>query len=487
MSDRAFPEDTRYVERPEPGNDWRHRLERFLLALPVRFYPPLLQRQLSRRLVEAPAESPGLESLRMVLRREGLSRAGVSQYVAFARGRGLGEEDLLGALALARGVAVQCSDPRARVGMIAACAGLLALSGRQVHLLTADDDATAELHGALSAWLECPGVRIACLRHGMPFRARRAGYRANVVVVSAREALRDYLEDRLSLRIERGEVGRKLARLADRNPLSGARTRGLPCGILVDGNRVLVDQACTPMSLVDSTDPAMEKAWAQVALHLAEGLSEHHHFQRGAGGAVSLTDAGEFELALRAHTLPGPWRNSARRRAGVCQALQALALEPGTDYRVENGRVELAPQYDRREGLRQLLETRAGVPVTGRTRIRGKLTFQRFFRRYETLSAVCADTRHIRGELWSVYGMPCFELTRAADEPTVDPVELAPHERRLVEGAARLHRGLGDGLERALAAWSRHRERRQAARLRRSMLQLDNQVGTVTAFMGRSE
>ena len=328
------------------------------------------------------------------------------------------------------------------------------------------------------------GVDVACVQHGLPAAERRRAWCASVVIASAREALRDYLEDRLAVRTARGEIGRKLSRLAGDNTLAAARMRGLPFGIVVDGNEVLVEQACSPLTLVGQADPADERSRTDIALHLARSLSEGVHFLRRDDGSVELTDAGEFELSHRSQSLPGHWRNSARRSADVRLALLALALRPGEDYRVAEGRLQPAPHHERSDGLKQLLEAREGLAVSGRTLVRGKLTYQRFFRRYRGLAALCSDTRHIGGELWTVYGMPCFTLTDAGAVAAA-PVELTPAEQRAVALARRA--GLGAGLQRLLTARRRRRERRDAEYLRRSLLHLDNQAGTVTAFMGRSE
>ena len=455
-----------------------------MLAWPVRHYQRLVRSRFARLLTLGAHEAQDAATVRDRLRRGGLTATALADFVGFARTLGFGDEDLRGALALANGMAVQCEAPTGRAEMLVAASLLLAWSGQRVHLLASDDEAAAGLHAALAEPLEQQGVDVACLQHGLPAAERRRAYCASVVVASGREVLRDYLEDRLAVRTARGEIGRKLSRLAGGNSMAAARMRGLPFGIVVDGNEVLVEQACSPLTLVGQADPGDERSWTGIALHLAQSLSEGVHFLRRDDGSAELTDAGEFELSHRSHSLPGHWRNSARRSANVTLALLALGLRAGEDYRIVEGRVQLAPVHERIHGLKQLLEVREGLAVTGRALVRGKLTYQRFFRRYRGLAAVCGDTRHIGGELWYIYGMPCFTLTEP-DVAEAVPVELTPAEQRAVAQAQRV--GIGEGLRRVLTARRRRRERRDAEHLRRSLLHLDNQAGTVTAFMGRSE
>ena len=483
MSDPGFPEDTRYNERPEPGNGWRHRLERRLLAWPARYSQRLVRRRfkrLSRRQVAA----PDLDQLREQLRRYDLTDESLSLYIAHCGARGLPDADLQGALALAQGLAVQCREPLQQIGMLSAAAGLLVMSGRQVHLLTGDDESARSLAAAVCDELEHLHLGASCVVQGMSLAERRLAWRAPVVVANVREALRDYLEDRLALHIGAGEVGRKLARLAGSNPLDAARTRGLPFGIVVDGNAVLAEQACSPLTLIGSTADVDDRDWARIALHLAGSLSEGQHFQRRESGDIALTDAGEFELSHRAASLPGAWRNAARRARDVCQALTALQLQPGADYQLQEGSVQLDARHERLDGLKQLVEAKEGLALSLRSRVRGKLTFQRFFRRYQQLAALCEDTREIRGELWDIYGMPVCEL---APPPAValSTGELSAKQQRAVKLVS--HLGLGDWLSHRLALRNGARERREMENLRRSLLHLDNQAGTVTAFMGQSE
>jgi preprotein translocase subunit SecA len=77
-------------------------------------------------------------------------------------------------------------------------------------------------------------------------------------------------------------------------------------------------------------------------------------------------------------------------------------------------------------GLHQMIEIREGLSVSGRNEHIARLTYQRFFRRYQWLSGMTGTAREVRRELWSIYRLPV--------------VPIAPHrpcQRRLV--GARVH------------------------------------------------
>jgi preprotein translocase subunit SecA len=487
MSEWPAPETTRYPERAEPGFGWRQRLERALLIWPARFRHLWVRRELARLEGGADGSTVPEQLLRDRIRLQGLTTQSLVLWYAWARERGADDDVMEGALALVRGMAVQCDLPESRAGMIAFASAAIALSGHNVHVLTPDDTCTLELEPLLQAHLQCLGLRAAVIESGSPVKQRRMGYQAAVTILSAREALRDYLYDRLQRRPRQGEITRKLGRLVDLDPLQDARMCGLPFGIIVDANRILVDQACEPMTIAGRTDPEQERAWAESALALARDLVEGLHFTVETDQSIRLTGAGEIHLEQCAADLPGIWRNSHRRTADVSLALRALRLDPGHHYRLVDQRVEFRTGTSMPDGMIQLLEAREGIPVSGRTVARGKLTFQRFFRRYDRLAALCTDARYIRDELWRIYGLSSFDVTSASAEPVPDLCLLGKTEKRLVNAVSACSESLGQQCGIALAS-RRMRSRRKAAEyLRRNLLRHDYQAGNMTAFSGRAE
>jgi preprotein translocase subunit SecA len=269
--------------------------------------------------------------------------------------------------------------------------------------------------------------------------------------------------------------------------MQGACMCGLPFGIIVDANRILIDQACEPLTIAGRTDPAREKTWAETALALARGLEEGQDFTLEADQHLRLTETGRLKLEAWASDLPGAWRNAHRRGADVCLALQALRLEPGRHYRLAGQGLELPSGVSMPDGMIQLLQAREGLPVSGRAAARGKLTFQRFFRRYESLAAVCGDVHHIRDELWHIYGLPGFVVTPAASNTVADDDAPGKTEQHIVAAVSMASESLGRYTGSVLSAWRMRRRRKAAEQIRRHLLRLDNQIGNITAFSGRSE
>ncbi len=342
------------------------------------------------------------------------------------------------------------------------------------------------MFSALEPRLANWGIGSAVVTPGCTLERRRHAYRTAVTIVSAREALADYLDDRLRSSQVRGEIGRKLRRLVRTGDELETRTSGLPFGIVLNTQQTLIEQACEPITISGRTDAAREKVWAETALSLARSLEPEQHY-RVAGDKFTLTENGDFKLSQMAMVLDGAWRNAQRRNDDVTLALRALQMVSGMDYRCMQGGVEVSTPLRATPGLLQLLQVREGVPVTGRSMARGKLTYQRFFQRYLGLAGLSDDTRFLRSELWQVYGLADFELMPAASRDIEELPALSAAEEQFVAAVSHVSTSLAGQTARWLRQWHARQRRRAATRLRAGLLHQDARVGTLTAFTGRPD
>ena len=487
MSEWSAPESTRYPECPDPGAGWRQRMERWLLQRPMRYRHLWLRWELAGLKANTRDRSVSKETLREEFRRRGINSDTLSLWYSSAMERGAEKDVLAGALALIRNMAVQCDKPPLNEEMIAFACEAITLSGQSVHVLTRDDTSTLELVPVLQTHLDEIGRKSTFILSDTPIAERRTAYRAGVTILSAREALRDYLSDRLYLPRQEGEISRKLLRLTGQDLLQNTRMCGLPFGIITDANQILIDQACEPFTIGGRTDPVVENAWAETALAFAGELEQGFHFTVDDGQRVTLSDAGLSKLKQLAINMQGIWRNEYRRNHDVILALRALMMEHGRHYRIVDQRVELKQGIPRTEGLVQLLEARESVPVSGRVIPRGKLTFQRFFRRYQSLAAVCTDARYIQDELWQIYGLAGFIVTPSSLISVPDEGMLSETDFKIIDAISRVNKWMGHITRRLLTAFRIWRQRKLAQRLRYDLFRHDNQVGKVTAFSGHPE
>lgn len=189
--------------------------------------------------------------------------------------------------------------------------------------------------------------------------------------------------------------------------------RGLHFAIVDEADSVLIDEARTPLIIATETDPTHERAWAERACTLADGLdSPDDYIVYRDRRTIELTLAGRARLAAAAEGMGGLWESSIRREESVRQALNARHLfHKGEHYILRDGKVQIVDEYTGRVledrswngGLHQIIEVKEGVEVTGRKHAAIRTSYQRFFRRYRRLAGMTGTAREVSGELRAVY------------------------------------------------------------------------------------
>jgi preprotein translocase subunit SecA len=245
---------------------------------------------------------------------------------------------------------------------------------------------------------------------------RRAGYACDITYCTNKQVAFDYLRDRLLLGNNRSQLRLQLeSAYADNNRLGQFLLRGLCFAIVDEADSVLIDEARTPLILTRNIDCAAEHAAYRQALKLAQKLENgRDFFLDAARRGVQLSLAGQQKLAGLQLSKEGLWRNARRREELVRQALHALhLLHKDRDYLVHEDKVLIIdantgrtmPDRSWESGLHQLVEAKEGCPLTDAREQLGRLTYQRFFRRYLRLGGMTGTAREVSSELWSVYGL----------------------------------------------------------------------------------
>ena len=329
------------------------------------------------------------------------------------------------ALALGDGGAVELHTARERQLTLALAGAVAAWSGRPCHLIAGSDDmAAASARSLAPLWAAC-GLHAAALAADTAPRASQAAYRADIVHASARRLAADLSRDR-----------RLRASGAAQNNLNPGNTPGQPPGgdphpghmigplisltrgqyaaLLDDLDRVLIDDALSPLVLSVEHDPTALLAAIQAAAGIADQLRPGIDWHTAADGAIAITAAGETRLATLAAPLPALWRTPARRGLLVQQALFVRdQLRPGIDYQVSPGGQpmfddrlgERLPDRDWMTGILQALQVRLGLPPTPITRTAERGSLQTFFAGYHQLGGTAPCLDGLAAELWRCHGL----------------------------------------------------------------------------------
>ena len=295
-------------------------------------------------------------------------------------------------------------------------AATAALAGIPVHVITVNEylvKRDAELMGPLYRTL---GLTVGAVTHAMSPEQRRDGYACDITYCTNKQVAFDYLRDRLLLGNNRSQLRLQLeSAYTDNNRLNQFLLRGLCFAIVDEADSVLIDEARTPLILTRNVDSSAEQAIYRQALYLAQELkSGSDFFIDPVNRGVQLSLAGQQKLEAFATVRGGIWRSARRREELISQALHALhLLHKDRDYLVaedkvlivdaNTGRILADRSWER--GLHQLVEAKEGCPLTDAREQLGRLTYQRFFRRYLRLGGMTGTAREVSSELWLIYAL----------------------------------------------------------------------------------
>jgi preprotein translocase subunit SecA len=424
----------RYPERAEQENGWIDRSFRALQGTLARLS---IDRQAGLRKISAAIDRQGealtvldtaqLDNLRIELRRRfrsrGLSRSPCIRSFALIRelaDRTIHQRhydsQLMAGWVMLQGQLAEMETGEGKTLAATLAAATVALAGIPVHIITVNEYLVQRDAQAMGPLYQALGLSVGSVTQNMAPAERRAGYACDITYCTNKQAAFDYLRDRLLLGNSHSRLRLQLeSAYADNHRLGQFLLRGLCFAIVDEADSVLIDEARTPLILTRNVDSAAEHSAYRQALKLAHGLENGRDFflataQRG----VQLSLAGQQKLAGLQLSQAGLWQNARRREELVCQALHAMhLLHRDRDYLVHEDKVLIIdantgrtmPDRSWERGLHQLVEAKEGCPLTDAREQLGRLTYQRFFRRYLRLGGMTGTAREVNTELWSVYGL----------------------------------------------------------------------------------
>lgn len=364
-----------------------------------------------------------LGRIRMVLRRGGMRPACIRLGIAAAREAsfrtlGLRHHDvqIRGALAMLRGRLIEMDTGEGKTITAALAAATAALCGLPTHVITVNNYLASRDAETLGPLFDRLGLRVGVIVEKMSPEDRRAAYQADAIYGSNTEIAFDYLRDRITFGPD-GPQGlrQRLRRLTGGDAMREPVMRGLGFAIVDEADSVLVDEARTPLIISRQSDPEQEAVWANRALDLARALKDGTDYRLNAEERrVTLTERGKTRLEVLTSADAGFWPSRIKREEVVHQALSALFLfHRGDHYLIHDGKVQIVDEYTGRlqpdrswsDGMHQLVEAKEGVEVTAQNLPVARMTYQRFFRRYEKLAGMSGTAREVAGELRDVFGL----------------------------------------------------------------------------------
>ncbi|MEE2983808.1 MAG: preprotein translocase subunit SecA [Pseudomonadota bacterium] len=290
---------------------------------------------------------------------------------------------------------------------------LNALSGRSVHVVTVNDylaKRDAEWMGKIYSALH---MSVSVVLGGMIGEERQRAYQCDVTYGTNNEYGFDYLRDNMVFATEQ-RVQRELA-----------------FAVVDEVDSILIDEARTPLIISGPTDDRSDLYIRINALipHLQRQEQQVEGEEEGEGDytvdeksrQVYLTEDGheKIEILLVKNDLlqEGDSLYSAANISlmhHVYAAMRAHALfQRDVDYVVNDGEIVIVDEFTGRtmpgrrwsEGLHQAVEAKEGVAIQQENQTLASITYQNYFRLYETVSGMTGTADTEAYEFQEIYGL----------------------------------------------------------------------------------
>ena len=348
------------------------------------------------------------------------------------------DEQLIAGILLSRGAIAEMATGEGKTLSTSLPASWLALGGEGVHVMTVNAYLAERDYAELAPVYRFLGLTVGLNRSGDSAFHKREAYRCDITYGVGSEFGFDYLRDQVG-RLAAGPepLGTGIrSKLRDRPAAHDPVQRALRCAIVDEADSIMIDEAGSALILSGSTGaPAAEPEPYRVADRVAQELIEGKDFlveRRERRLALTRDGAARAITKAVAPSVPlvRPWLRY------VEQALRARHLfEANIDYLVTDGRIQIIdPHTGRRspdrtwsEGLHQAVEAVAGVTITSENATLARISRQRYFSLYESLSGTTGTTDGLSEEFEQVYEVPVAPVPlRHADRRRRLPARFFP-------------------------------------------------------------
>jgi len=329
---------------------------------------------------------------------------------------------LMGALALHRGLLAEMATGEGKTLTAGLAAVLAGWTRRPCHIITVNDYLVERDAEWLAPLYHFCGIRVGTVTAASAVPERVKGYGCDVTYVTSKELLADFLRDRLRFGKLYDPTRRLIRRMLrpQTEAQDGLVLRGLHTAIVDEADSVLIDEAVTPLIIAASHKNESLNEAATLAQRMIRTMEpETDYVANKRYKEIELTKSGVEKLAGGAALLPGLWQGQDRRLELVVRALVAREFfHRDRQYIVQDNKVVIVDEFTGRPmaqrtwqaGMHQAVEAKEGLPISGPSETVARLSFQRFFRCFYKLSGMTGTAREAAFELWHTYGLPVISI-----------------------------------------------------------------------------
>lgn len=451
---RLWPSLTRPPTRPQPlqGPD---RFGEYVRGVAARFrHARLPYRSRAERIVEAAAglqhaSEATIDDRLDIIRADAVTARDdpdaidtafslIYEVIRRTLGLSLHVEQVMGGLAMVNGCCAELATGEGKTVTAILPAALDGWSGRGVHVITVNDYLAKRDATTTSPAYQRLGLSVGVITDESKARQRLRAYAQSITYAADKQVIFDHLRDRLHAPVRPRLTTLLLDGLTNESVAEGQGTpgwprrvvhRGLHAAIIDEADSVLIDEATTPAIISGErlSAPSQQNTEAyQAAARIAEEFAPGQDYTIDLRiRRIRLTDRGRRKADEMADQLPAFWSGPRRREELITQALTARDLHrKGDEYIVRDGKVVIVDPSTGRVlegrqwqlGLHQAVEAKEGLEISDDRRTSARVSYQRFFKKYERLSGMTGTAAEVAHELWRDYTLPVVRV------PTHKPV-----------------------------------------------------------------
>jgi len=319
---------------------------------------------------------------------------------------------VVGAIALHRGMAVEMRTGEGKTLVATMPAYLNALTGEGVHIITVNDYLASRDAAWMGSVHEFLGLEVGLIQAAMNPPERRIAYAADITYGTNNEFGFDYLRDNMAMR-----------------PADMVQ-RGFHYAIVDEVDSILVDEARTPLIISGRVGDTAK--WYNDFATIVERLRKDEHYEVDeAKRQVITTEEGvtRVEQILGIENMYDHAAVDFVHHLDV--ALRAKELyQLDVEYLIDDDEVKIVDEFTGRvldgrrysEGLHQAIEAKERVAIKDENQTLATITLQNYFRMYDKLSGMTGTAKTEEAEFKEIYGLdvvviPTNRPIARADQP----------------------------------------------------------------------
>ncbi|NOX25244.1 MAG: preprotein translocase subunit SecA [Deltaproteobacteria bacterium] len=341
---------------------------------------------------------------------------------------------LVGGIILYRGCIAEMKTGEGKTLVATLPVYLNALSGKGAHVVTVNDYLArrdSEWMGEVYRFL---GMSVGSILHGMDDAARREAYFSDITYGTNNEFGFDYLRDNMKF------------------DLADFCQREFNFAIVDEVDSILIDEARTPL-IISGPSELSTGLYKKVDSIMHKFKEEVDYTVDEKDRIAAFTEDGVFhaEKLLGLDNIYDP--KNIEYLHHINQSLKAHSLfKKDVDYIVRDGEVVIVDEFTGRtmpgrrfsDGLHQALEAKEGVKVEQENQTLASITFQNFFRMYDTLAGMTGTADTEAAEFKKIYNLdvvivPTHEKVGRVDYADVIYKNAAAKYRAVVREIKEMH------------------------------------------------